>query len=781
VLEALQFSSPDLVALAELSEEEWKKALVFADRAQLTLPLGLTSRDHLPDWVRCRIDKSLACNAERWRRTKMTFQELAAAFEAEGLEYAVLKGFSHCPHFVDDPRQRWQSDLDLLFRQDDVLRARDVALGLGYEPVSGFERHPIDHLPVMIRRTGWQWRGDYFDVEMPLSLELHFRLWDEQTERFGPEGLADFWARRQKRELDGLQYTALHPVDALANSALHLLRHLLRGELRPSHVYELASFLHHNSGDACLWGAWVEWHPESLRRLEAISFALAQRWFDCRMPSAVFQQVERLPQEAARWMEMYSLSPLARIFNPNKDELWLHWNLLDSSADRLSLLRRRLLPQQLPPRVDPASARQYWSYLVSRCRYHLGAMPSVGWSAVRWFVTVPKLGAQFWRFYAAFFLFNFGLFIFFLLYNLYLFQLGFHEDFLGLVSSAMTGGSIAGSLLSALAIRRFGLRNTLAGCFVLVACIAALRACITPAPALLALACAAGIVTAAWAVCLSPAVAQLTAEKNRPVAFSFIFSTGILIGVLGGLAGGRLPGLLAQFHLAGSGVESYRGALLAGCALVLLAVWPLSRVKIAAPPPSERRFYRPSPLVTRFLVAIAAWNLGVGIFNPFLNIFFSRLRMPVEQIGSLFSAAHVAQAGAVLMAPVVLRRFGLTRGVSGMQFATALALLTLSAAAGPLSAGLAFAAYTMSQYMTEPGMFTFLMDGVPAEERSNASALNFLVTFAAQAIVAAIAGRMLARFGYPPVLVAAAIICALAALLFRVLLAKPNPPAPPPP
>ena len=33
---------------------------------------------------------------------------------------------------------------------------------------------------------------------------------------------------------------------------------------------------------------------------------------------------------------------------------------------------------------------------------------------------------------------------------------------------------------------------------------------------------------------------------------------------------------------------------------------------------------------------------------------------------------------------------------------------------------------------------------------------------------------MLARFGYPPVLVAAAVICAMAALLFRVLLAKPN-------
>jgi MFS family permease len=410
--------------------------------------------------------------------------------------------------------------------------------------------------------------------------------------------------------------------------------------------------------------------------------------------------------------------------------------------------------------------------------YHAGALPSIIWSALRWFGAAPRLGGQFWRFYTAFALFNFGLFIFFLLYNLYLLQLGFREDFLGLVTSSMTAGSIAGSVLAALAIRRFGLRNTLGICFVSVACIAALRACVTPAPALLALAFAAGIVTAAWAVSLSPAVAQLTTEENRPVAFSFVFSTGILIGVVGGLAGGRLPGLLTRLHIASSVIESYRGALVIGSVLVLLAVWPLLRVTMTAPPQIKRGFYRPSPLVIRFLAAIVAWNLGVGVFNPFLNVYFSRLHLPVEQIGSLFSAAHVAQAGAVLMAPIVLRRFGLTRGVSGMQFATAIALLGLSAAGGPVSAGLAFAAYTMSQYMTEPGMFTFLMDSAPAGERSNASALNFLVTFTAQAIIAAIAGRMLARFGYTPVLVGAALICALAALLFRVLLAKPTPPAP---
>ena len=778
MLQALQFSSPEPVALAELTDEEWTRALAFCDRSQLTLPLGLTSRAYLPEGVRQRIDRNLAANAERWYRAKLVFEEIAGAFEAEGLDFAVLKGFSHCPRFIDDPRHRWQSDFDLLFPADVVFRARDIAAGLGYEPVSGFERHPIDHLPVMVRRNGWRWRGDFFDVEMPLSLELHFRLWDDSTERLQAQGLDEFWGRRQSRELEGLRFTALDPADALANSALHLLRHLLRGDLRASHAYELASFLHRNSEDSCLWSDWLAWHPESLRRLEAISFAVAQQWFDCRLPAAAVQQIEMLPAEVARWLAIYSGSPLAGLFHPNKAELWLHWSLLNSTGDRFSVLRRRLLPR-LPPLVGSASARQYVPYLVSRALYHLNSLPSVGWSALRWFGPRIRLGGQFWRFYSAFFFFNFGLFIFFLLYNLYLLQLGFREDFLGLIASAMTGGSIAGSLLAAVAIRRFGLRDTLAACFVSVALIGALRASLTPAPVLLALAFAAGLVAAAWAVSLSPAVAQLTTEKDRPVAFSFIFSTGILIGVLGGLVGGRLPGLLARLHLAATTVGSYRGALLAGCALVLLAVWPLSRVRIDAAPPSRQTFYRPSPLVIRFLIAIGVWNLGIGMFNPFLNAFFSRMRMPVEQIGTLFSAAHVAQAGAVLMAPLVLKRFGLTPGVSGMQFATALALLALSATAGPVSAGLAFAAYTMSQYMTEPGMFTFLMDGVPAEERSNASALNFLVTFAAQAIVASIAGRTIARFGYPPVLLAAGVICALAALLFRFLLATTKLSAPP--
>jgi len=75
-------------------------------------------------------------------------------------------------------------------------------------------------------------------------------------------------------------------------------------------------------------------------------------------------------------------------------------------------------------------------------------------------------------------------------------------------------------------------------------------------------------------------------------------------------------------------------------------------------------------------------------------------------------------------------------------------------------------------------MFTLLMDIAPESERSSASALNFLVTFSGQAIAAAAAGRLLQQFGYPPVMIGAAVICAFAALLFLLLMSGAKPRAP---
>jgi len=779
-LAALQFSSPDCGLFAQLTEEEWRSTLRFCDRAQLTLPLALNRRDRLPDDVRARTDRNLAGNAERWQRVQDAYREIAGPFERAGIEAAVLKGFSHCPCFVPNPRWRPQYDIDMLLPKEQLLRAYDLVRSRGYEPLRASNGR-VDHLPTMIRKTGWEWRGDLFDPDIPIALELHFRLWDQRTEQFEPAGLQNFWERRERRTLEGLSFTALHPVDAVGYASLHLLRHLLRGDGKPFHVYELASFLHKTSDSDSFWSNWQEWHDPSLRQLQAICFSLAQRWFGCRLHLAASEQIELLPPEVHRWFELCAFSPLMHLARPNKDELWLHWSLIESRRARWSMLHRRLLPpvpqgpvdavhlpaSEITWRIDLRRKWRYANYAMSRVVHHAASLPGVAIGAAKWFA---GLGTQYWIFFLTAAFFNFGMFVFFFLYNLYLLQLGFHENFLGLVSGAMTTGSVIGCIPAAAAVRRFGLRLTLFAAFAAIACVSILRAIVPSAPILVALAFVGGFVASTWGVAISPAVAQLTTKRNRSLGFSLVMSSGVGIGVIGGFVGGRLPGKFSNFL--SSTVDGYRASLMFGCAMVLLALLPLSQLQVDAAPASEPVFRRPSPLLMRFFAAMIVWNLGTGAFNPFFSAFFVHLSFSTERIGALFSGVHLAQAFAMLAAPIAIHRLGLARGISIMQFATALSLAGMALWTGAASTSFAYGSYVVFQYMSEPGIFALLMNSVPAGQRAGVSALNMIVIFAAQAAAAGLAGVLITRFGYPPVLTAASLICAAAALLFRGLRAE---------
>jgi predicted MFS family arabinose efflux permease len=373
---------------------------------------------------------------------------------------------------------------------------------------------------------------------------------------------------------------------------------------------------------------------------------------------------------------------------------------------------------------------------------------------------------QFLRFLAAASLFNFGMSIFFLLYNLLLLQRGFQEEFVGSVSSAMSIGSLTGTVPAAFVLHRFGLRNTLVGAFSGLVSVCVIRV-ITASPfVLIASAFLGGFLFSSYAVSIAPTVAELTAQRARPFAFSLVFSLGIAMGVLAGIAGGRLPALLARGSA--PGILPLQGALLVACAIAAMGALPALGLHFRTNPESERRVYPRSPFIKQFLVALLLWSLATGAFNPFFAVYFSKnMAMPVGQIGMLFSIAQLVQVLAVMLAPLVLRRLGLISGLMTMQIATAVALAALAAGPTALVAGAVYATYMAFQYMSEPGMYSLLMEQVKAEERSGASALNFLVIFVGQAVAAALAGFAVRRFGYSVVLIAAAGTALLAAAVVR--------------
>jgi predicted MFS family arabinose efflux permease len=772
LLEALRFQNPHQEALRRLSTAEWRRLLKSADEERLTLALGLRCGPVLPEPVRVRIDADLAKNTKRFAKAQEDYEEIAAALRACGVEFVVLKGFSHWPSFSLDPRHRPQYDLDLLCPPDQVFQARDALVSLGYEPVAGFDNVPLDHLPSMVPKTRWQWRGDYFDIDIPFAVELHFRLWDAATEHIPIPGLQVFWDRRTISRIDCFDFNALDEVDRVAYAALHLLRHLLRGDVRLYHAYELAHFLNQTADDRAFWQRWLSTHEEPLRAIQAISFRLAGQWFDCRIPTELVEEFDRAVEPVQRWFHLFALAPVESKAHPNKNELWLHLSLIHSTAQRRSVMLRRLFPafryRTMQAHQIPKSQAMWVQirFMLMRFSHHFrSAFPTLS-GGLRWWWAAKGIDPQFLRFLAAASLFNFGMAIFFLLYNLFLLQRGFEEDFLGGLSSAMSVGSIAGTLPAAYVLHNFGIRTTLVVTLFSLAVVSAFRALAEVPSLLIVSAFAGGFLFSFYAVSIAPTVAQLTTDRARPFGFSLFFSLGIAIGVLAGLIGGRLPTWMAEAF--GPGAIPLRSALLVACGIAALGAVPALRLRFRSKPESETRVYPRSRFIKQFLLVLLLWNLATGAFNPFFTVYFSKtLGMPLSQIGAVFSAAQLVQVVALLAAPVVLRRIGAIRGLMSMQIATGLALAALAIGPTGVFAGALYAAYMGFQYMSEPGMYSLLMERVKPQEQSGASALNFLVIFGGQALAASIAGLAVRWFGYPIVLSAAAVAAVLAAIAVR--------------
>ena len=766
-------SEPHPGPLKAASDGEWREALEFCDRSQLTLELGRVVRDAMPGWVRERIDADAARNLLRLRIIEDLYRDVGGRLSAAAIDFVALKGLTQCPDFGSEPESRVQYDIDLYAPPALVYSAREVLLALGFESIEGMEGFPTDHLPAMIRKTGWQWRGDYFDPEIPLAVELHFQYWNPEVERLAAPGVDEFWERRTTRTVAGVTLPVLCPPDALGYAALHLLRHLLRGNVRPFHVLELARFLALRAGDDEFWARWRDLHAPELRRLESVAFRLAMEWFGGYVPEAVAEEWESLPPSTTRWFEEYALSPAAVEFSPNKDELWLHMSLLSSRRDYWPVARRRLLPARLPGPVDAVyvpDAEMSWRirirkrvryavYCAGRIRHHLLTLPRTGAAGSRLWWRGATFGEEFWRFLAAGVVFNFGLFIFVLLYNLRLLEIGFREDFLGLLNGAATLGTVAGTLPAAWVLRRAGLRNTFVGTFAACSALVVLRSLASGRVPLIGLSVAWGLAFSVWAVGFAPMIAAAVPQKRRPAAFSAFFACMFATGIAADWIGGRLPAML----------QGKQPALLLSATLVAAALWPAMHLKSGAPAREAKRIYPRGRFLIRYLAAFAVWNLATGTFNPFANAFFARQHVPVEQIGTIFSVSQLAQAGAVLLAPVVFRHAGLVGGVVYMMLATAAGLAGLAAEPAGAALAMTFIGYMVFQWMSEPGLTTLLMNQVDERERGGAAAMNYLVAFSAQAAASIVGGQLLADFGYGRVIAGAAGAAVAAALLFRRL------------
>jgi hypothetical protein len=413
LMNALQIRGANTDALLELGNTDWEKLLEFCDLAHLTLSLAQVRRTGFPAWVVSRLDSNVADNAQRFENVRASYEEVANAFERARVSHLVLKGFTQSPDYVKDPRLRVQSDLDLYCPPDDIAKALGELERIGYKTLDPLVSRNADHLPIMNRPTDWTWRGNMFDPQMPVGIELHHCLWNESLNLISVPEINSFWDRRVVRRLGKFWFPTLNEIDQLGYFALHILRGIISGDWIVHHVRELALFLQGHAEDEQFWQEWAIAHSIHLRSLESIAFSLARMWFSCALPETVRLRVDSLPAARRNWIERHAGASLEVMFRRNKDGRLLQLLLTESWVARRAALRRAIIPTIMVRPGGPAArikhrrlnasgkANRYFDYLVylgGRLLSHLVELLFFISHGIRLWLSRPALRSQFWLF-----------------------------------------------------------------------------------------------------------------------------------------------------------------------------------------------------------------------------------------------------------------------------------------------------------------------------------------------------------------------------------------------
>jgi MFS family permease len=387
------------------------------------------------------------------------------------------------------------------------------------------------------------------------------------------------------------------------------------------------------------------------------------------------------------------------------------------------------------------------------------------------------LSPQFWIFFVAAFFFDFGIGLYFFLFNLFLADLHFNERAIGLITGAFTLGNVAATIPIGILARRVGLQKLLVFCFVATPLMCICRTAVVSMPAQIVLAFFTGVALSSWPVCFAPTIATLTTSENRVFGFSISFATGIGLGSLAGLVGGSLPDLLRSAHLSTSTTSGMRIVQICASLIMVCGLWPILHLRLGTPERSERgSSLTIHPYLVRFLPVFALWSLVSGAFVPFAPIFFHKnLGLPLPTVGVVFSAAQLVQAFAVLVAPVLYRRAGVVAGIICAQLIAGGAVLALCLCHSIHFLIAAYLVFTVAQFGATPGFYSLIMSRVPDSERSSASAAQNITGSLVQAGSAGFAGFVIVRHGYSSLFAVNATFSLMAAALsFALLTSHPS-------
>ena len=312
------------------------------------------------------------------------------------------------------------------------------------------------------------------------------------------------------------------------------------------------------------------------------------------------------------------------------------------------------------------------------------------------------------------------------IFNLYLIEAGFAEDFLGffLSISMFIAGGLA--IFAGMVADRYSRKRILLWANMIIVIAVVIQYTTLDPLFLLFSQVLSGLGFGFTNVCWQPYTAHVTTDEERVHVFSVRYAFYLVASLLGSLTGGFLPTVWSKLGIAIDLLSAYRFSLWVAIVPIILATLAVIPMSVDKPSNIRRISFR-SPnirnrgFIGKYALAWAVSGFGAGLFIQFVNVFFNRAFQANEvTIGIIFAVNTLVMAGGNFVSPAIVDRFGKLSAIIWFQALSVPFLFLLSWSPTFYIAAIGFVARALFMNIAWPVMDVFYMEGLDKEERSTA-------------------------------------------------------------
>jgi hypothetical protein len=367
-------------------------AIYFFDRVST---LGIEAA--LPEQALRRLQKNAADNRERAADMLQEFIEINLEFQAAGLSYANLKGFTLVPGACSDSSLRSQFDLDFLVAREDIARCEELLARRGFG-LTGVCQNVRE-----FKANGGQLPSvqNLYKPKPQRAVEVHV---DGFLEEGGNSSRSGKLSRCRLQSWNGFEFPVLSDCDKFIALAHHLFKHLNSEWTRASWILEFANFIDFHRDNDLLWlkvKGYLSAHPESKTAVGVAALLADESFGISHIPEPLAGVILEVPQSCRLWVERYGNSVLLAAFPGTKLYLLLQ-AALSSKETQLPDIRKKLLPMRRPSKITVRVAdatlafrlkqmRAELNHLFFRLKFHVTQGLSYMIEAPRWKKNIASL------------------------------------------------------------------------------------------------------------------------------------------------------------------------------------------------------------------------------------------------------------------------------------------------------------------------------------------------------------------------------------------------------